>query len=135
MIITVVKKYKENLDRFFDRVNRSFFENYKRPKSNITQSSKGVTINIELPGIDKKDINLHLDEEKVDVHAEEKIKKIKKTSDTIETNIVFKGFHRMIKLPTGLDITKAEATFRNNTLLITIPLLKNKLKKEKIKIK
>jgi len=123
---TKIEEYKKNLNLFVNRINRTFFEDYKRPKTNISQNTKGITINIELPEIDKKNIHLHIDESKVDIYANKKIKRIKKRRDIIETKISFKGFHRTITLPTGIDINKADAQWKNNNLSIKMPFKKIK---------
>ena len=108
---------------------------YKRPKTNLSQNEKYILINIELPGIEKEDININLSRTKLDIHAEKKIKSTKTKKDSVETTIDFQGFHRTIKLPPDADVNNSEANWKNYRLLIKIPKLKvNYLNQGKLNI-
>ncbi|MCX6711518.1 MAG: Hsp20/alpha crystallin family protein, partial [Candidatus Woesearchaeota archaeon] len=95
------------------------FQIYKKPHSDIIQNSKGVFINIKLPGINKKDIKLDINESKVFVKAE-------KRNGIKYNNEYYKGFVRKIQLPSGLKVEKSKIEFNNKTLRINIPKFKNR---------
>jgi HSP20 family protein len=132
----LIKRYKEEVERFVDRLNRSFFENYSRPKSNISQNLKHVIVNIELPGVQKDEINLHISKSKIDLHTQKKVEKTRKKKDSIETQIKLQGFHRVIKLPPNLEINNAEAKWNHDRLIIKIPKSKQNVDEQgKLEIK
>lgn len=131
----MLERYQKEIERFLDRIHRSFLENYKRPKTNISQNEKHILINIELPDIEKERINVNIGKTKIDIHAEKGVKNIKKDKDSIETKIDFQGFHRTINLPPDADVNNSEAKWKNQKLLIKIPKLRtNVLKEGKLKI-
>ncbi|MFH0936496.1 MAG: Hsp20/alpha crystallin family protein [Candidatus Woesearchaeota archaeon] len=94
------------------------FQVYKKPRSDVIQNSKGVSIMVKLPGINKKDIKLNIDESKIFLKAE-------KRGGIKNNNEYYKGFIRKIQLPSKLKINEAKVEFNNKTLKINIPKGKN----------
>ncbi|MEK6951927.1 MAG: Hsp20/alpha crystallin family protein [Nanoarchaeota archaeon] len=116
--------FKE-MKRVHDRINKkvnSLIGGYKKPYSNITQNPKSVIINVELPGIKKKNIFLDVNDEKLIVKAEENSR-----NDYPEIEKAL-GFYRSIILPKGLSVDKTEAKFSGKVLKIKIPKRKTSKK-------
>lgn len=119
------KKIQKNLINNF---NKAFSTEFKKPMSDISQNSKEVTINIKLPGVNKKDVILDIKKDKINLRAEKKQKKVKKTKKSYSKKQSYSGFYRSMPLPKNLNVDKAKAIFKNNMLTIKIPKLKNKKK-------
>lgn len=109
---------EKELKKLIKETIKPQFQIYKKPHSDIIQNSKGVFINIKLPGINKKDIKLDINESKVFVKAE-------KRNGIKYNNEYYKGFVREIQLPSRLKVDKTKVQFNNKTLKINIPKSKN----------
>lgn len=73
----------------------------RKPLTDIFDEEKNVKIYIEVPGVEKQDIQLDITEEALDVKA--------------------KKFHTTVKLPSGLDHEKASSKYTNGVLEVIIP--------------
>ena len=116
-------KIQKNINNFFEKFNENMFGNYKRPAINISQNSNYVLINVDMPGLERDDINLKIHHNSLEVLGEKKRKILKKG----EENISYKGFRANIGLPTHIDIDNLKAVYKNNNLKVMIPKMKTKL--------
>jgi len=101
----------EEIKKVQDRLNKKielFFGDYKKPYSLITQSSKGVEIEIKMPGMRKKNVIIDMNEKMIEIRAE-------------KSRRILRGFHRKISLPSGLAIEKAKSVLTRGGLKIFIP--------------
>jgi HSP20 family protein len=105
---------EKELKRLLKETIKPQFQIYTKPRSDLVQNSKGVLINIQLPGINKKDIKLNIDESKVFLKAE-------KRNGIRYNNEYYKGFMRKIQLPAKLKIDKSKINFNKRILKINIP--------------
>lgn len=134
---------KKDLNRIFNDITRNVdkqvnktIENvlyktkldFKNPRLDIIQNEKYVEVNVNLPGIKKKDIILNLTKEQIEITAEHsEFKKQRKSSGYVESQ-QHRGFHRVISLPPDLDTDNAEAEFSDEKLMLIIPKIKKKPK-------
>lgn len=110
-----ISKFQKTLNKKIDVL----FAEYKKPFSNIRHSKDFVSVEVKLPGIEKKDkMVIEADHTKLIIGAKNKSGN--------------ERYYRVIYLPPGLDIERAKANFKDNLLKIHIP--KSRLKR-KIKIK
>lgn len=117
----IFDEFKRMQESIFENINRALSADFKKPMSEISQSAKEITISINLPGINKKDISLEVQRTAVIIKAEVRKKKIKREKKKYSETRSFKGFYRKIPLPGNLDIDSAKATFNKNKLIIKIP--------------
>jgi len=90
------------------------------PVVDISEDSKAVYIQVELPGIKKDDIKVHVDEENILVIKGEK-KPVERENATIHrTESSYGEFERRFILPEDIDKDKIEAKYENGLLEITI---------------
>lgn len=74
----------------------------RKPLTDIFDGEKNVKIYIEVPGVEKQDIQLDLIEGSLEVKA--------------------KNFHKTVKLPSGgLDLEKASSKYKNGVLEVIVP--------------
>lgn len=141
----------EEMKAFKKRMDKAFEEFFKKPEMKLLEHEKNLPalkepasdvmikgdeaiVKIDLPGVDKKDIQLNVTENYVEVKAE------KEQETKIEKKGLFKqersyaGFYRVIPLPAEVKAEDADASYKNGVLEVRIPL-KEKLKKQKKKIK
>lgn len=108
--------------------------NYKTPASDIYETDKEIIAEIDMPGVEKKDIEVNVSEDGIEVKAEKKheasIEDKKKGMFRFERN--YSGFYRCFSLPSNADPNKATAEFKNGVLKIKVPKLKIAQKKKKL---
>ncbi len=109
---------------------------YRQPLLDMTETDKEVIATLELPGVDKKDIQVHATEEGIEVKVERKDEK--KTEDKkkglyrIERN--YAGFYRFIPVPDGVDINHIKASYKNGVLELKMKKLSSKKKGKQITV-
>jgi HSP20 family protein len=129
-----------------DRINRVFRESYAPagPDESLTTSSfapavdvyedeHNVTLKIEVPGIDEKDIDVRLENNTLTVHGERKIEKEEKEENYRRVERQYGSFTRTFNLPTTVDSEKVSATYDKGVLKIALPK-KAEAKPKQIKI-
>ena len=113
-----------------DRLNRFV------PSLDIRENDKEVTIKAELPGMDEKDVEVLLTESTLTLKGEKKEEKEDKGKDYYHMERTYGSFQRVIPLPEGIDMKKAEAKFKKGVLSINLPKTEaTKVKGKKIEIK
>jgi len=131
----------KDIDRFFEDWNWLEWPETKMrtPRMDIYETDKDIVAEVELPGVDPKNIEVEVQDNalKVEAKSEEKKEEKKKGYYRKELN---KGYYkRVIPLPVEVKDEKAEAKYEDGLLKITIPKkepVKKKSKKGvKIKIK
>jgi|13_taG_2_1085334.scaffolds.fasta_scaffold07662_1 HSP20 family protein len=112
-----------------DSIFNSFFENlYKQDnvfsrKSNIINDDDSIIIEVEAPGLSKKDINIQIKEDILYVVHEGQTDCAQKYS---QQEIFFESFENKYKLENSMDKKNISATMNNGILKIKIPKNKNK---------
>lgn len=121
-------------DIFEDASNRT--EGTFVPELNVYETAKQFEVTVELPGMDKNDFDISLNDNVLTISGERRIKengeKEGRRYHRVESR--FGRFSRSLPLPNVADADKIEATYENGVLAISIPKLKEKAGR-KIKIK
>ncbi len=108
------------------------------PFLDVKENDKEIDIKAELPGMDEKDVEVLLADNSVTIKGEKKEEKEDKDKDYYYMERSYGAFNRVVPLPQGLDMDKAEANYKNGVLTIKIPKTeeaKAKVKKVSIKTK
>ncbi|MEM2936017.1 MAG: Hsp20/alpha crystallin family protein [Candidatus Bathyarchaeia archaeon] len=88
----------------------------REPLTDVFEDKEAVKLYVELPGVEKDDIQLNIRDGKAEIRA--------------------KNFYKAVNLPSGnLDAEKASANYKNGVLEVTIPKTKGVLEEKKQKIK
>jgi HSP20 family protein len=117
-----------------DRINRVFREAYApagqdealttssfAPAVDVYEDEHNVTLKIEVPGIDEKDISVNLENNTLTVHGERKIEKDEKEENYRRVERQYGSFTRTFTLPTTVDSEKVSANYDKGVLKITLP--------------
>jgi HSP20 family protein len=128
----------DDVDRLFD----SFFEGWGRPSLarmsrmgergllpsgflhpsvDISENKKGYTIRAEIPGVEKDDVKLTIEDDTLLITGEKRQEKEDNDGGYHCVERSYGAFQRMISLPADADQDKLEAKFRNGVLTITLP--------------
>ena len=128
-----------------DRMNRLFRETQgNSPDESLTSSSfapavdvyedeHNVTLKIEVPGIDEKDIDVRIENNTLTVHGERKIEKEEKEENYRRVERQYGSFTRTFNLPPTVDAEKVQADYDKGVLKITLPK-KAEAKPKQIKV-
>jgi HSP20 family protein len=116
-----------------NRMNRLFRESYspKAPEEALTttnfappvdiyEDEHNVTLKIEVPGIDEKDIDVRLENNTLTVHGERKIEKEEKEENYRRVERQYGSFTRSFTLPGSVDPGQVNAHYDNGVLKINL---------------
>jgi len=115
------------VNRLFDDVLRGFgapaFAGFDRatgwPHVELAETDKELRITAELPGLDENDVELTVEDGVLTLRGEKRSEVEDKDRGYSERS--YGRFERRIGLPKGIDRDKANATFRNGVLTVTLP--------------
>jgi HSP20 family protein len=127
-----------------DRINRVFRESAAGQDDSLTTSSFApavdvyedehkVTLKIEVPGIDEKDIDVRVENNTLTVHGERKIEKEEKEENYRRVERQYGSFTRTFNLPQTVDTENVSATYDKGVLKVSLPK-KAEAKPKQIKV-
>jgi HSP20 family protein len=129
-----------------DRINRAFRESYSgegrdesltsssfAPAVDVYEDEHQVTLKIEVPGIDEKDIDVRVENNTLTVHGERKIEQEEKEENYRRVERQYGSFTRTFTLPQTVDTENVAATYDKGVLKIALPK-KAEAKRKQIKV-
>jgi HSP20 family protein len=128
-----------------DRINRAFRESYTggqdeslttstfSPAVDVYEDEHKVTLKIEVPGIDEKDIDVRVENNTLTVHGDRKIEKEEKEENYLRVERQYGSFTRTFNLPQTVDTDNVSATYDKGVLKISLPK-KAEAKPKQIKV-
>eukprot|EP00823_Brevimastigomonas_motovehiculus_P009368 TRINITY_DN9030_c0_g1_i1.p1 TRINITY_DN9030_c0_g1~~TRINITY_DN9030_c0_g1_i1.p1 ORF type:complete len:225 (+),score=41.09 TRINITY_DN9030_c0_g1_i1:130-804(+) len=98
------------------------------PKVDVEESGTAITIHCELPGLNKSDIKVKVEDGVLSISGERKLEKTEENKDKKFKRIErsYGSFKREWTLPDNVDATKISAKSRNGVLEIQIPKIEEK---------
>jgi HSP20 family protein len=112
-------------DEAFDEFVREFFTRGQseiiEPSADVAESNGDVTVKMAIPGVEKDQIHISVDNGVLDVHGETRKETEEKKKNYHRQEIHYGAFRRTISLPTAVDVDKANATMKDGMLTITLP--------------
>ncbi len=91
-------------------------------KIDLAENDKTYTIHAEVPGVNKEDIKVQVDGNRVSISAETKKEKEEKEGERIICRECYQGSsYRSFTLDRDVDETKAEAKYENGVLELILP--------------
>ncbi len=128
--------WSENLIDFFDQdtfLNDDFFNLEKSmPSMNVIEHDGDFEIELAAPGFEKKDFEISMNEDLLEVSAKKEEEQTDKKEDYTRREFSYNSFKRTMQLPTSVDQSKdVKATYENG--ILRMKLLKKEEAKEKAK--
>ena len=123
---------------FFDRPERHLIGSgkplvqFKQPLSDVQENGKEVIVNLDIPGVDKKDIVLTVKDDILEIKAEKKHEAKIEKKDFYQHERGYAGFYRALLLPTNVKVEEANAEYKNGVLRIVLPKSEKEKRKGKI---
>lgn len=113
-----------------DSLENSFMKS-AYSSSSMREDNKSYIISVDLPGIDKKDINIETISNNLVISASREDKNSSKETQKRS----FREYKQSFLLPNDANMDAISATSKNGVLEITIPKTASKAKTKKIEIK
>jgi HSP20 family protein len=151
----------QEMDRMFNEMQRNFFNDelywpfgrrrtrpfslliredepiFRTPLANITEEDDAFAITAELPGLDKGDIEITIQDGTLEIKGEVKEeKKEEKEGELVRREYRSSSYYRAFSLPDNIDENKIDANLEKGILSLKIPKVEPvKPEKKKIEIK
>ncbi len=87
----------------------------------LSETDDEFRIKVELPGMEKEDIQIHLEDHMLTIRGEHKEETEKKKRNYHIAEMSYGGYSRTIPLPAKVDSEKADAKFRRGVLTLKLP--------------
>jgi HSP20 family protein len=100
----------------------------------IYQTDKEIVVKASLPGVKPEEIDISITGDALTIKVEHKEEKETKKEDFFQKEMSYGTFTRTVAFPVPVQIDKAEATFENGIVALTIPKAEE-AKPKQIKIK
>ena len=130
----------DEFDRFFDQLRSRdwlapfhwperveshipMFAEGRMPKVDIIDRDKDLLIRAELPGVDKKDLDISMTGSSVTIKASTRYEEKEEKGDYYRSEIAQGQYARTIGLPAEVDMDQAKTSFKDGVLELTVPKL------------
>jgi HSP20 family protein len=115
----VNRLFDDMLDRFETGMPSFVGRMSSWPSVEVTASDKEIRVTAELPGMEEKDVDILIDDDVLTIRGEKKAETEDKERRFSER--YYGRFERVIPLPFEVEDDKANASFANGVLTITLP--------------
>ena len=117
---------KELFNEFPSAAGRTFREDVLNfPPVNIVEKAEGYQVELAVPGYEKADFNVKLDDKILTISTEKKDSNTESTDKMIRKEFTFKSFKRSFTLDDKIDAENISAKYENGILKLELPKKEN----------
>lgn len=123
------RRFSDIMDEFFNdavRSNRNSFA----PNIDISENDNEFVIEVEVPGVDKENIQIDVENNILTISGERKFEEKKENKQYHRVETHYGIFSRTLSLPDNADSESVKASYENGILTITINKSEKSLKKQ-----
>ena len=91
------------------------------PRVDIKETKNELVVSVEIPGMEKKDINVAMKEGVLTVSGEKKSEARNENESWHRIERVYGAFQRSFYIPLDVDETKIKAAYKDGVLNVTLP--------------
>ena len=133
----------EDVDRLFSRMgfgdlarsgNGEFGQQSWMLPMDVMETDDAIKLKVALPGLDPKDINVHVEDNVLTVSGERRFEDKVEEGNYYWVEQQYGSFSRSVTLPQYADASRIEASYHNGILELTIPK-REESKPKKIELK
>ncbi|MEQ6918465.1 Hsp20/alpha crystallin family protein [Halomonas aquatica] len=140
------REFDRMLDTFFDRGwmpsmrgEHPLWERFAAfekgmPKVDVIDRDTEVVVRAEAPGFDREELDVSVTDGAVTIKGEHREESKKEEGEYFHSEISHGSFTRTVALPCEIDADKAEASFTNGVLELTLPKRKQ-ANRRKVEVK
>ncbi|MBW1989654.1 MAG: Hsp20/alpha crystallin family protein [Deltaproteobacteria bacterium] len=129
-----ISRMHREMDRMFEELLQSFgvlaprregpargMVGVFRPSLDVAATDKEYTVSVELPGVDKDDVSVEVENDTLRIWGQKQQKEEKKEQDYYRVERAYGCFQRVLSLPEDADADNIQASFKNGVMKISIP--------------
>jgi HSP20 family protein len=90
------------------------------PPVDVYEDEHNISLKLEVPGVDQKDLDIRLENNTLSVRGERKLEREEKQENFHRIERRYGSFVRTFQLPTTVDPEKVNANYDNGVLKITL---------------
>ena len=117
----VMRREMENAFRAFDQKPTSPDIGAGAPAINVAETNDAFEVTAELPGVDKKDLDISMTDDSVLIKGSSRHERKEKKENYTRTEMTRGEFSRTIALPAAVDSGKAKASYKDGILELVLP--------------
>jgi HSP20 family protein len=91
------------------------------PNIEISDTDKEIEVSAEMPGLERKDVEISIEDDTLTIRGEKKVEENQKDKNVQLSERSYGVFYRVLQLPPGIDPSSVQATMSNGILKVTIP--------------
>jgi len=124
-------RYMPEIKRVQDKMNQLIedfmaeapvrFSDVMKPLADVKETDEEVIVAMDLPGMDKGDVEITVTEDALEVKAERKTEKEEKEEEFYKKERTFARFERSLKLPAEVKAEDAKASLKDGVLEVHLP--------------
>lgn len=117
---------RREVDKLFERLWEGDWERFPMigewmPALDLTENRDSVTVRVDVPGMEPKDIHVNLQDNVLTIRGEKKLEKEESSETYYRSERQHGSFTRTVRLPASVDGTKVNAAFKNGVITIVLP--------------
>ena len=139
---SLMRRFGEDMEQLFDefgfgRFTPTGFHQIAAwtPQVEVQERDGQLVIRADLPGVNKDNVQIELRDDSVVLRGERQEEHKEEREGFFSTERTYGSFYREIPLPQNVDTSKAEATFRDGVLEITMPAAQSETQRRQLEIK
>ena len=140
-----IRAYRDNPLGFFDDMRenvRSFFEDFpswssgsRLPAVDVREEEDRYLLEAELPGMTDKDVRVEVEDEMLTIASRKQEESEEKKAGYLRRERKSTVFNRRLSLPSDVEESKIQATFKNGLLMVSLPKGKESPRRRSITVK
>lgn len=123
------KRFSDIMDEFFNDAVATRRDTFT-PSIDISETEKQFVIDVEVPGVDKKDIELSIENNTLTISGERKFEKKEDNKQYHRVESHYGTFSRTFSLPDNVNTESIHASYNNGILSITVDKSEQQMKKQ-----
>jgi HSP20 family protein len=139
------KEVEQEMERLFDRLGFGWLRPYRwrepfwadlpthfegrMPSIDVIDRDEEVIVRAELPGVDKKDLDVSMTDDAVTIKGSCRSEEKEEKGDYYRREVSTGTFSRTVTLPADVDGEKARTSFKDGLLELTLPKVKKTVRK------
>lgn len=131
-----IRRTQERLNQLFEDLvpSEEWVGKTFAPLVDVMEENDKVIVKTDLPGVDKKDVEINVKEDMLQISAKCGREEETEKEGYFKKERSYTRFSRTIRLPTGVSEENANAKMENGVLTVTLPKLELEKPKKRIQI-
>ncbi len=127
----VFERFEHGWPHWPGALRSSFAQDVMIPEVDVHDNAKALTIEVDLPGVDEKDVSVTLANGMLTIKGEKKSEREEKKENYFMAERSYGAFERTLRMPDTIDENKLEAKFDKGVLKIVAQKRPEAIKAEK----